>query len=263
MKVDFKATAIMFPENEVIGMTEIGLKENEIKENEIKEKELKEKAFAIGDLIKDTSVSDETIIAKIKEAPELINAKLRTGMTPFVAAVSCKRLSVAKELSDMGADIHWTCAACEGNALNVARTPEQADEILALGVKIEKNLLLTKPFKNPAIVSALNNNKIMMFYWLNKQKEIFAEDEKYVQELLYETIRAASIINQYGMLSSIIADEELFLILKDIYSKEDDVKSIQLYNSALRRIDDKNLDAGKKELRKILNVRKKELLSVT
>ena len=80
----------------------------------------------------------------------------------------------------------------------------------------------------------------MLLYWLNKQKEI----------------------NQYDTLSCIIADEELFYILKDIYSKLDDVKSIQLYNSSLRQIDDKNLEARKKELRKILNGRKKELLSM-
>lgn len=31
---------------------------------------------------------DEEIIAQIKEIPELINAKLKTGMNPFVAAVA-------------------------------------------------------------------------------------------------------------------------------------------------------------------------------
>jgi hypothetical protein len=97
----------------------------------------------------------------------------------------------------------------------------------------------------------------MLLYWLNKQKEIFADDPKYLKELFYETVRMASIINQYDTLSCIIADEELFYILKDIYSKLDDVKSIQLYNSSLRQIDDKNLEARKKELRKILNGRKR------
>lgn len=224
--------------------------------------ELREKAFALGDLIKDTNISDEVIISQIKEVPELINAKLRTGMNPFVAAVAQGRISVAKALSDMGADIHWTCAASEGNALNVARTPQHADEVLALGVEVEKNLLLSKPFKNPAIVAALSNKKIMLFYWLNKQKEIFADDPKYLEELNYETIRMVSIANQFNTLSCIIADEELFYILKDIYSKLDNVKSIQLYNSSLRKIDDKNLEARKKELRKILSARKKELLSM-
>lgn len=85
--------------------------------------ELKEKAFAIGDLMRDTNISDEAIIAQMREIPELINAKLRAGMNPFVAAVSQGRLSVAKALSDMGADIHWIFAASSGNPLNVARTP--------------------------------------------------------------------------------------------------------------------------------------------
>ena len=224
--------------------------------------ELRQKAFAIGDLIKDTNISDEAIIAQIKEVPELLNAKLRTGMNPFMAAVEWNRISLAKALNDMGADIHWTCAAGEGNALNVANSPQQADAVLAMGVEIEKNLLLSKPFKNPAIVAAEKNNKTMLFYWLNKQKEIFADDEKYVEQLLYETIYVVSMTNQYGTLSCIIADEELFHILKDVYSKVDNVTSIQLYLRSLSHIDDENLEAGKKELRKILNARKKELSSM-
>lgn len=223
------------------------------------ELELRKKAFALEALIKDTTVSDEAIIAKIKEIPALINAKLMTGMNPFVAAIYNKRTALAKTLCDMGADIHWTCPACQGNALNAALTPEQADLALALGVEIERNLLLSKPFKNPAIVAALNNNKTMLFYWLNKQKELFAKDEPYVAALFYETIQTASIINQYGTLSAIIADDELFSILKNIYAKLDDVKSIQLCSSALRRGDDKNLEVRVKELRKILNARKKEI----
>ena len=50
------------------------------------------------------------------------------------------------------------------------------------------------------------------------------------------------------MLSRILADEELFPILKDVYSKLDDNKSIQLYLRSLRRIEDKTLEARKKEL---------------
>lgn len=102
----------------------------------------------------------------------------------------------------------------------------------------------------------------MMFYWLDKQKEIFADDEAYVKSLLYETVRTASIINQYPMLSRILADEELFPILKDVYSKLDDNKSIQLYLRSLRRIEDKTLEAGKRELQKILRTRKRELASM-
>lgn len=230
---------------------------------EMEDLELRKRAFALGDMIKNKNISDEVIIAKLKEEPELINAKLRTGMNPFVEAVNESRLCVVRALSDMGADIHWTCPASEGNALNSAHFPQMADEVLALGVEIEKNLLLSKSFKNPAIVAALRNNRVMLFYWLDKQKQIFADDEKYIGELLYETMHAVSICNQYNTLSCVIANDELFQILKDIYSKQDDVKSIQLYLSALRRIEDQDLEARIKELRKTLNTRKKELSSNT
>ncbi len=39
--------------------------------------ELKEKAFALGDLIRDTNISDEVIISQIKEVPELINETIK------------------------------------------------------------------------------------------------------------------------------------------------------------------------------------------
>ena len=136
---------------------------------------------------------------------------------------------------------------------------ELRKKAFVLGVEIERNLLLSKPFKNPAIVAALKNNKTMLFYWLNKQKELFAKDETYVAALFYETIQTASIINQYDTLSAIIADDELFSILKNIYAKLDDVKSIQLCSSALRRVGDENLEVRVKELRKTLSARKKEM----
>lgn len=101
--------------------------------------QLREKAFALGDLIRNAGVSDEAIIDQIREVPELINARLKTGMNPFAAAVSDNRLSLAKALGEMGADIHWTYAASEGNALNAAQSPQQAEAVLALGVEIEKS----------------------------------------------------------------------------------------------------------------------------
>lgn len=64
------------------------------------------------------------------------------------------------------------------------------------------------------------------------------------------------------MLSRILADEELFPILKDVYSKLNDNKSIQLYLRSLRRIEDKTLEARKRELQKILRTRKRELASM-
>jgi hypothetical protein len=44
---------------------------------EMTDLELKEKAFALGDLIRDTNISDEVIISQIKEVPELINETIK------------------------------------------------------------------------------------------------------------------------------------------------------------------------------------------
>lgn len=66
----------------------------------------------------------------------------------------------------------------QGNALNVAWSPEIAEYLLELRVKIEKNLLLRKDYWNPAIVAVWYNDKSMFFYWLKKQKEIFREDKE-------------------------------------------------------------------------------------
>jgi len=225
--------------------------------------ELREKASAIDAQLKDASIPDEAIIAQIRETPELVRVKLKTGMNLFVSAIRWDRFPVAKALSDMGADIHWTCAACQGNALNTACSPQQADGLLALGVEIERNLLLSKPFQNPAVVAAGNNDKTMLFYWLEKQKELFADDAAYVRELLYAVINMVSMTNQYDTLALVMADEELFPILKDVYSRLDNVKSIQLRLGALRWINDTSLDARKKELRKVLNAKKKELSALT
>lgn len=162
-------------------------------------------------------------------------------------------------LSDMGADIHWTNKASmiHRNALNVAHTPQQTEQLLALG--IERNLLLSSPIENPAIVAAKHNDATMLLYRLAKQKELFADDAEYVGELYYAAINMVSMMNQYDMLSCVIADDELFSILENMYSKEDDVSSVRLYLRAPGHIGDKSLYARKKELQKTSNARKKEL----
>ena len=78
-------------------------------------------------------------------------------------------------------------------------------------------------------------------------------------QLFYAAIRVASMFNQYNTLAVIIADDQLFPLLKEIYAGEDTADSIKLYQSALRRIKDEGLEPRKKELRKILNARKKKL----
>ncbi len=229
--------------------------------------ELTKRASEIVAQFRDETISDEEIIRQIKEEPELIHVKCLSGTNLFLDAVRWDRFSIAKALREMGADIHWTCEASmiHGNALGVARSPQQADQLLEWGVEVERNLslLISKPFKNPAIVAAEHNDTIMLLYWLGKQKELFADDPGYVGEVFYAAINMVSIMNQYNMLACVIADGELFGILKEIYAQVDNMESVRLYLSALRYIKDEALDVRKKELRKILNAKKKELSTAT
>ncbi len=225
------------------------------------DQELRMLSAAIQSQLADAAVPDEVILDKVREVPELLQAKLPSSANLFLAAVSRGRFQLAKELAAMGADIHWRCEASGigGNALNAARTPEQAEELLAMGLEIERNLSLRLPCQNPAVTSASRNEPEMMRYWLQKQSQLFAGEPEYLQQLFYAAIRVASMLNQYNTLAVIMADDELFPLLKEIYSREDTVDSIKLYQSALRRIKDESLEPRKKELRKILNARKKEL----
>ena len=112
-------------------------------------------------------------------------------------------------------------------------------------------------------MAAEHNDTTMLFYWLSKQRELFTDDPEYVGKVFYAAIDMVSMMNQYNMLSCVIADDELFGILKEIYSKIDNVESVRLYLSALRYIKDEKLENRKKELRKVLNEKKKELSSAT
>lgn len=225
------------------------------------DQELRMLSAAIQSQLADAAVPDEVILDKVREVPELLQAKLPSSANLFLAAVSRGRFELAKRAAAMGADIHWRCEASGigGNALNAARTPEQAEELLAMGLEIERNLSLRLPCQNPAVTSASRNEPEMMRYWLQKQSQLFAGEPEYLQQLFYAAIRVASMLNQYGTLAVIMADDELFPLLKEIYSREDTVDSIKLYQSALRRVKDESLEPRKKELRKILNARKKEL----
>lgn len=229
--------------------------------------ELGEKAAELAAWFRDKTITDEKIILQIKEEPELVRAKCLSGANLFLEAVISDRFPVAQALCEMGADVHWTCKASmfHDNALNVAHSPWQADWLLEKGVEIEKNLSLSvsKPFKNPAIMAASHNDTTMLLYWLGKQRELFANDPEYVGQIFYAAVDMVSMMNQYNMLSCVIADDELFGILKEIYSQVDNAESIRLYLGALRHISDESLEGRKKELRKILNAKKKELSSAT
>ena len=225
------------------------------------DQELRMLSAAIQSQLADAAVPDEVILDKVREVPELLQAKLPSSANLFLAAVSRGRFELAKKAAAMGADIHWRCEASGigGNALNAARTPEQAEELLAMGLEIERNLSLRLPCQNPAVTSASRNEPEMMRYWLQKQSQLFAGEPEYLQQLFYAAIRVASMFNQYNTLAVIIADDQLFPLLKEIYAGEDTADSIKLYQSALRRIKDEGLEPRKKELRKVLNARRKEL----
>lgn len=104
------------------------------------ELELRKKATAIVAQYRDNTISDEEILRQIREEPEVVHAECLSGANLFLAAVLHSRFVVAKALSEMGADIHWTCKASmfNGNALNVAHSPQEADWLLDQGVVIEK-----------------------------------------------------------------------------------------------------------------------------
>lgn len=223
--------------------------------------ERKKLAAAIQSQLADAGVPDEEILRQVKGNPELLHTKLPSSANIFLAAVSWNRFALAERLAEMGADIHWRCEASGigGNALNAAHTPEQAERLLEMGVEIERNLSLRLPCRNPAVTSAGRNKPVMMRYWLQKQSRLFADEPEYLRQLFYAAIDMASMVNQYDMLAQVIADEQLFPILRDIYAQVDDPDSIKLYQSALRHIKDESLEPRKKELRKILNTRKKEL----
>lgn len=226
------------------------------------EQELNEIENTILEQFQNAEISDEAIISQIKSIPEAINQILQSGSHLFLWAVLWDRFAAAQLLAEMGADVHcrFEGSLIAGNALNVAHTPEQAEYLLGLGLEIEKNLKRSSgPYLNPAIVAAGHNDKIMTSYWLGRQREIFKDDEKYVSELMRETVCWISMLNQYDMLAHIIADKQLYNILKEYYANEDDKKSIKLSLSALRQIKDETLEPQKKELCRILNARRREL----
>lgn len=66
-------------------------------------------------------------------------------------------------------------------------------------------------------------------------------------------------MNQCDMLACIMANDDLYQVMKEIYSKVDNMSSIKLILGSLRQIKEEALEGKKKELRKILNGKRKEL----
>ena len=210
------------------------------------------------------SYTDEEIQKKIAETPVIIKLRDRSsGSNLFVEAVSYNRMELAKYLAVQGADIFYEASSdwVQGNALNAAETPEMVEWLLSLGLKIEKNLTLKMPV-NPAVVHALHEQPEMMRYWLTKEKELFADDPGYVEELFSKTIDVAAANNSGDWLSFIISDDELYTYLKSDYSESDSWnlrQTIKLHKHGLKMVVSEELQDRKKELNKILNQRAKEL----
>ena len=225
------------------------------------EQELNEIESTIRELFRNVEISDENVISQIKSMPEAINQILQSGSDLFLEAIRWNRFAVAQVLADMGADVHCTHrgSLIAGNALNVAHTSEQAEYLLGLGLEIEKNLKLSGTYLNPAMAAVRHNDKVMVSYWLDKQREIFKADPEYVDELVHETVYYITMMNQCDMLAHVMADEQLYNILKEYYANEDSKESIKLTLSALRQIEEEALEPKKKELCKILNAQKREL----
>ena len=210
------------------------------------------------------SYTDEEIQKKIAETPVIIKLRDRSsGSNLFVEAVSYGRMELAKYLAEQGADIYYESSSewVQGNALNAAETSEMVEWLLSLGLKIEKNLTLKMPV-NPAVVHALHEQPEMMRYWLAKEKELFADDPGYVEELFSKTIDVAAANNSGDWLSFIISDDELYTYLKRDYSESDSWnlrQTIKLHKHGLKMVVSEELQDRKKELNKILNQRAKEL----
>ena len=220
-------------------------------------------------MIANESCSDAEIIKKIAETPIIIKLRDRITRTNlFMQAVFFDRMELAKYLAEQGADIHFETETdgFHGNALNAAKTPEMAEWLLSLGLKIERNLIQNiyerpVPYDNPAIVSAIFSRPQMMRYWLIKEKEMFADDLDYIDELFFITIDQASCNNSSSMLTTMISDDELFSCLKRIYAEGNcwNLKeTIKLHKRGLKIVEAEELQDRKKELLKILNQRAEE-----
>lgn len=222
-----------------------------------------EMAIGVRNRLIDASVPDEEILSTLRENSELAGVIFPSTDNLFIKAVMQNRFEVAKELANMGADIHIRCkpSLIRGNALNVAHSPEMADYLLGLGLEVERNLSMREDFVNPALMAVGYNDSKMLFYWLKKQKELFSEEEGYLRELIRAVIEWAGIMNQSSMLAAVMADEELYCCLKELYRNKDSEESVRLSLCALRQIKEKALEDKKKELRTILNERKKEILA--
>ena len=220
-------------------------------------------------MLGEKEITDEEIWKKISETPEIIKMRdKRSSGFLFLLTIPHGRLKLAKMLAENGADVHEesTLPFYNGNALNGATTAEMVEWLLSLGLKMEKNLVLepeerTTPYVNPAVNAAGRNDARMMRFWLTKEKELFADEQEYLEELFEKTISVAAKVNQNTLLEFIIRDEELYPYLKKDYSDGTGWNakvSAKLRKQSLKLIEAEELKPQVKELTKILTQRAKE-----
>jgi ankyrin repeat protein len=219
-------------------------------------------------MLGEKEITDEEIWKKISETPEIIKiSDKRSSNSLFLLTIPSGRLELAKKLAENGADVNEksTLPFFNGNALNGATTAEMAEWLLSLGLKVEKNLVReqenrTTPYDNPAVNAASRNDADMMRYWLTKEKELFAEEPEYLEELFEKSISVAAKANRSMLLEFIIQDEELYPYLKKEYSDGtgwNPKVSAKLRKQALKLIEAEELKPQVKELTNILTQRAK------
>ena len=181
-------------------------------------------ALIHGDILEEKAISD------IQKTPELIHTELSSGANLFLFCVLWNQCKVVQTLAEMGADIHRESESSmiSGNALNVARTPEMADYLLGLGLKVETNLSIREKYWNPAVKAAGHNDVSMLFYWLHKEKELFKNDRPFLRDITNAVIEMVDMMNQSNMLAAVVADRELYPLLKEHYTQAEDRDSIKL-----------------------------------
>lgn len=211
------------------------------------------------DLLRDNNIDENEIIEILKNCPEDISK----SKDLFLSCVFWNRFETAKEMVNLGVDIKYEDKGSlyRGNALNVAHSKEQAEWLLENGVEIERNLSvhISHPCVNPAIMAVRHNDANMVIYWLKKEKELFSNEE-YISELLYSVTDEILTFNQSKTLSVLMKEDMIYEMMKEIYSKVDNLESIKLYQSSLRKISDEEVEDKKNELKKILSARKKQLV---
>lgn len=239
----------------------------------IEEKE-KEYARLMRDIrlefIHDLEKTDEEVWEKICETPEIITLRDRScGANLFIAAVCWNRMELAKKLAENGADIFYetNMDLVQGNALNGAETPEMAEWLFSLGLKPEKNYVRlqserTTPYDNPLLKAVDNSKPDMIRYWLAKEKELYAGEPDYLEELYRKMVQWAAIFNNSDVWSMFLSDDEVFPIVKNVFSTEQDPEEIKGYRRVLKKVESEDLQERKAELTKALSRTKKKEVPV-